>query len=349
MQFLVTGGTGYIGSHTVIELINDGHSVVILDSLVNSSFDSISRIEKITNSSFNIEFNSGKENFFYKGDISDKVLLGKIFQLHRIDAVIHFAGHKSVEHSSKLPLEYYSNSLSGTIILLEEMKKNNLKKIIFSSSATVYGCPDSMPLNETFETGKCANPYGRIKFFIEEILKDIYESDNNWKIGILRYFNPVGAHHSGLIGEDPNGTPANLMPLITRVALGKSEKLFVFGKDYDTIDGTGVRDYVHVVDVARGHLSLLGLMLNSERNMRPRIYNIGTGTGTSVLQLINTFERVNNLSIPFEYAERRSGDVDKSWASIDLIRSQLKWYPSFNIEDMCRDAWIWEKNNVLSN
>jgi UDP-glucose 4-epimerase len=331
MSVLITGGTGYIGSHTVVEFLNNDYDVIIMDNLSNSKKEALNRIEKIT----------GKKPKFYEVDLLDKEGMKKIFQENKIDSVIHFAGLKAVGESVEKPLLYYKNNITGTINLLEVMKEQGVKKIVFSSSATVYGYSTDVPFNEDTPLS-ATNPYGRTKLIIEEILRDIYVSDNNWGIALLRYFNPIGAHESGLIGEDPNGKPNNLMPYITQVAIGKRDKLSVFGDDYDTPDGTGVRDYIHVVDLAKGHLKAL------EKIMKENIaeaYNLGTGKGYSVLDLVKTFQKVNEVEIPYEITDRRPGDIAICYADPEKAKKELNWKAEKGIEEMCRDSWNWQKNN----
>ena len=330
MKILVTGGTGYIGSHTVVELLDNNYEVVIIDNLVNSKEDVIDKIEKITN----------KKVKFYKEDLRNKDALDKIFKKEKIDAVIHFAGLKAVGESVEKPLLYYENNLDSTLTLLEVMNENNCKKIVFSSSATVYGSPKKLPIKEDFPLST-TNPYGTTKLMIEHILQDMYVSDNNWSIIILRYFNPIGAHRSGLIGENPNGIPNNLMPYIVKVANKELKELKVFGNDYDTKDGTGVRDYIHVVDLAKGHIKAL----NKTDDNGVHIYNLGTGNGYSVLEIVNTFKKVNNIDIPYIIAPRRSGDIASCYADPSKAKKELNWEAEFGIEDMCKDAYNFIKNN----
>jgi len=331
MRILVTGGAGYIGSHTCVELLSKGHDIVIVDNFSNSKPEVLNRIKEIT----------GKEFRFYKADILDKEGLNKIFQENDINAVIHFAGLKAVGESVKIPIKYYYNNITGTLVLCEVMEKHNVKKMVFSSSATVYGKPESVPIKEDFPLNP-ANPYGRTKLMIEEILKDIYASDNDWSIALLRYFNPIGAHESGKIGEDPNGVPNNLMPYITQVAIGKREKLNIFGNDYDTHDGTGVRDYIHVVDLAKGHLKALEKIMVSEGIDS---YNLGTGTGYSVLDVVCAFEKVTGIKIPYQVTDRRPGDIDKCYADPAKAYNELGWKAEKNLEDMCMDSWNWQMKN----
>ncbi|WP_111928348.1 UDP-glucose 4-epimerase GalE [Clostridium tertium] len=331
MAILVTGGTGYIGSHTIIDLIENNDEVIIVDNLLNSCYEVLNRIELI----------SSKKIKFYKVDLLNKCELEKIFKENKINAVIHFAALKAVGESVELPLKYYENNIVGTINLLQIMEKYNVKKFVFSSSATVYGEVEKMPIHENNKLA-VTNPYGRTKLIVEDILRDIYNSDNSWGIVILRYFNPVGSHKSGIIGEDPKGVPNNLMPYITRVAIGKMEKLNVFGNDYPTVDGTGVRDYIHVTDLAKGHIKALDKIRLNNGIFE---YNLGTGEGYSVLQLIDVFSKVNNVNINYEVIERREGDVAICYADVEKARKELGWIAEKNIEDMCRDAWNWQTKN----
>ena len=326
MRVLVTGGTGYIGSHTVVELINEGHEAIIIDNLSNSKREVVDYIEKIT----------GVKPKFYEGDCCDKEILRKIFNENEIDAVIHFAGFKAVGESVMVPLKYYRNNLVSTISLCEVMKEFNCKNIVFSSSATVYGNPKKLPLEESMELGKTTNPYGTTKMFIERILSDLSISDKEWKVILLRYFNPVGAHESGLIGENPNGTPNNLMPYIMKVAVGELEYLNVFGDDYDTKDGTGVRDYIHVVDLAKGHIKALNY-LNKMNGVK--IYNLGTGTGYSVLEMVSSFERVNHVKVPYKITKRRDGDVAECYADSTLALKELGWKAELGLDDMVSSSY----------
>ena len=331
MQILLTGGAGYIGSHTCVELIKNGYDVVILDNLSNSNPEVLNRIKAIT----------GKEVKFYKADILDKDAMRKIFSDNNIDAVIHFAGLKAVGESVKLPMKYYENNISGTVCLIEVMNEFNCKKIVFSSSATVYGVAEKMPLTEEMPLG-AINPYGRTKLFIEEILRDLYVSDNEWSIALLRYFNPIGSHESGLIGEDPQGIPNNLMPYITQVAVGRLEKLSVFGNDYKTVDGTGVRDYIHVVDLANGHVKAVEYV--SDKSCCEAI-NLGTGNGTSVLELVSAFEKASGVKVPYVITDRRPGDPAKVYADATKAEKLLGWTAQFGIDRMCEDNWRWQHNN----
>lgn len=332
MKVLVTGGAGYIGSHTCVELLNNGYEVVVLDNFSNSKPKTIDNIKKIT----------GKDFKFYEGDMIDKIFLDTIFKENSIDAVIDFAAFKAVGESVSKPVMYYQNNVSTILNLLEVMQNNNVKKLVFSSSATVYGKPDSVPITEEAKTGGTTNPYGTSKLMVEKILKDLYESDNTWDIAILRYFNPVGAHESGLIGEAPVGKPNNLMPFICKVAKGELDQLMVFGDDYDTIDGTGVRDYIHVVDLATGHIKALEKL--SKENQGLFIYNLGTGTGYSVLQMIEAFERVNKVKINYAISPRRPGDIDSCYSDPSKSLKELDFQTKKSLDDMCRDSWNFEKN-----
>lgn len=330
-RILVTGGSGYIGSHTCVSLLENDYEVIVIDNLSNSKVESLKRVEKIT----------GKEIKFFKGDILDKWFLRTIFTENKIDAVIHFAGLKAVGESTEIPLVYYENNISGTICLLEVMKEFKVKNIIFSSSATVYGAPEIVPIKEEAKLS-VTNPYGRTKLMIEEILKDLYASDHTWNIAILRYFNPIGAHPSGMIGEDPKGIPNNLVPYVTQTAIGKREYVRVFGNDYDTKDGTGVRDYIHICDLADGHVAALKV-INEEEGIK--IYNIGTGIGYSVLDIINAFSKTVGFEIPYKVVERRKGDIDYCYADPTKAYEELKFKTKRNLEDMCKDHWLWQKNN----
>mgnify|MGYP002560808474 FL=1 len=332
-MILVTGGTGYIGSHTCVELLKNGYEVVIIDNLSNSSNDVVDRIKKITN----------KDLKFYFGDVSDKELLRRIFTENKIDAVIHFAGYKAVGESVKLPLKYYDNNLYSTICLCEVMKEFSCKKIVFSSSATVYGIPKTLPIKED-EALSTTNPYGTTKLMIEQILKDLYVSDNEFSIAVLRYFNPIGADKSGLIGENPNGIPNNLMPYIVKVALNKLEILSVFGSDYDTPDGTGVRDYIHVVDLARGHIKAIEHVM---KQTGIDYYNLGTGVGYSVLDIIKTFEKVNNVKVNYKIVDRRPGDIASSYADVTKSYKELGFKTIYTLEDMCKDAYNFAIKNDI--
>ena len=332
MKVLVTGGSGYIGSHTVVELQNLGHDIVVIDNLTNSNELSLKRVSEIT----------GKYADFYKMDIRDFNALDSLCNRYHFDCCIHFAGLKAVGESVQKPLEYYDNNVCGTLNLLRALNKHNCKNIIFSSSACVYGDSEIVPIKEDYPKGKCTNPYGQTKSMIEEILKDLQKSDPNWNVVLLRYFNPIGAHPSGKIGEDPNGIPNNLMPYITQVAIGKRPELSVFGDDYDTVDGTGVRDYIHVVDLARGHVCALKAIQNK---CGLEIFNLGTGRGCSVLEVVHAFEKANGVKIPYVIKPRRAGDVAVCYADVNKAKKLLGWRAEFNLEDMCRDSWNWQKNN----
>lgn len=329
-KILVTGGAGYIGSHTVLELLERGHQVVVLDNLSNSSEESLRRVEKI----------SGKSIAFYVGDLRDEELLDEIFGNNEIESVIHFAGLKAVGESVSMPFEYYHNNVGGTLALLRAMGRAGVKSIIFSSSATVYGEPERLPLDEDCRLS-VTNPYGATKLIIENILKDLHRSDNEWNVTILRYFNPVGAHESGLIGEDPNGIPNNLVPFIAQVAVGKLPEIRVFGDDFDTPDGTGVRDYIHVVDLALGHIKAL------ERSKEPgvKIYNLGTGSGFSVLEMIRAFEKACGKELPYRVVERRPGDIGACYADPSKAERELGWKAERGIDEMCASHWKWQSMN----
>ncbi len=327
MKILVTGGAGYIGSHTCVELLNEGFEVVVIDNFSNSKSSSLDAIKKIT----------GKDFKFYEIDYLDKDALNKVFEENKIDAVINFAGFKAVGESVQKPIEYYINNISGALNLLDVMRKHNVKKFVFSSSATVYGNPEKIPLTEDCKIGGTTNPYGTSKLFIEQILKDIYASDNSWDIIILRYFNPVGAHESGLIGEDPKGIPNNLMPYIAKVATKELKELSVFGNDYNTPDGTGVRDYIHVVDLAKGHVLALNKLEKEGKGLF--IYNLGTGTGYSVLDLVHAYEKANNVKVPYKIAPRRDGDIATCYSDPTKAKNELGFVATKTIEDMCHDSY----------
>ncbi len=332
-KILVTGGAGYIGTHTCVELQNAGYDIVVLDNFSNSKPDALENVKKIT----------GKEIKLYEGNMIDRNILEKIFTENEISAVIDFAAYKAVGESVQKPVEYYTNNVSTVLVLLDEMKKHNVKTLVFSSSATVYGDPEFVPITEDSKVGGTTNPYGTSKLMVENILQDLYKSDNEWNIAILRYFNPIGAHESGLIGESPNGIPANLMPYIQKVAAGKLEQLSVFGDDYDTKDGTGVRDYIHVVDLAKGHVKALEKLNKDGKGMH--IYNLGTGTGYSVLDMVKAFEKANNITIPYKIAPRRPGDIAQCYADPKKAKEELGFVATKTLEDMCKDAWNFEKNN----
>ena len=332
MKVLVTGGAGYIGSHTCVELIEAGHEPVVIDNLVNSNPESLNRVKMIT----------GKEVPFYEGDVRDEVLLNTIFSEHDIGCVIHFAGLKAVGESVAKPLEYYENNLCSTMTLCRVMGKRGVKRIVFSSSATVYSGDNEMPLRETSKTGNCTNPYGWTKYMGEQILRDLTVADPEWSVVLLRYFNPVGAHESGLIGEHPNGIPNNLMPFISQTAIGKRHHLSVFGNDYDTHDGTGVRDYIHVVDLAKGHVAAIAHLLKTPGES---VFNLGTGTGYSVLDMVKAFETANNIPVPYEIAPRRPGDLATCYADPAKSAEVLGWKATKDQTDMCRDTWNWQSKN----
>ncbi len=331
-KVLVTGGAGYIGSHTCVELLNAGHEVVVLDNLSNSSPESLNRVQQLTTKSLD----------FVEGDILDQAILDQIFQAHQIDAVIHFAGLKAVGESQQIPLKYFENNIAGSISLVNAMERAQVFKLVFSSSATVYDEANISPLNETMPTGMPSNNYGYTKLIVEQLLEKLSAADERWSIALLRYFNPVGAHQSGQIGEDPQGIPNNLMPYVTQVAVGRRDKLSIFGNDYDTVDGTGVRDYIHVVDLANAHLCALNHRLKTQGC---RAWNIGTGNGISVKQIRDTFEKVNGVEIPFEYVPRREGDVATSFADNARAVAELDWQPQYGLEDMLKDSWNWQKQN----
>lgn len=332
MTILVTGGAGFIGSHTVVELQNAGYDVIVLDNLINASEKSLERVEKIT----------GKKIPFYKADILDRDALEKIFTGNKIDAVIHFAGLKAVGESVHKPWEYYENNIAGTLTLVDVMRKHNVKNIIFSSSATVYGDPAFIPITEECPKGQCTNPYGWTKSMLEQILSDIQFADQEWNVILLRYFNPIGAHKSGTMGENPNGIPNNLMPYVTQVAVGKLKELGIFGNDYNTHDGTGVRDYIHVVDLARGHVKALAKI---QEKAGLKVYNLGTGVGYSVLDIVKNFEEATGVKIPYVIKERRAGDIDSCYADPAKAKAELGWEAEYGIKEMCEDAWRWQKNN----
>ncbi len=331
MKILLTGGAGYIGTHTAIEMLKEGYEIVIADNFCNSSPKAIERVEKITNTKIRV----------YDIDVCDNEALDKLFCENKIDGVVHFAGLKAVGESCSIPIRYYRNNIDSTLSLLEVMAKHDVNKFIFSSSATVYGVPESVPLVETMPVS-CTNPYGWTKLMNEQILKDAAKANPKLSVVLLRYFNPIGAHESGLIGEAPNGIPNNLLPYIAQVAIGKREKLSVFGNDYNTHDGTGVRDYIHVVDLARGHVKAIGY---ADKHSGVEIFNLGTGNGYSVLDLVKTFERVNGVKVPYVIAPRRPGDIDVNYADTKKAKEVLGWTAEKNLEDMCRDSWRWQSNN----
>lgn len=332
MKILVTGGAGYIGSHTCVELLNAGYDVVIVDNLYNSNSKAVDRIEQIT----------GKEVTFYEKDIRDKEAMHEIFSLEKPKCVIHFAGLKAVGESVQKPLEYYENNINGTLVMLDAMRKNGCKNIIFSSSATVYGDPAFVPITEECPKGKITNPYGRTKSMLEEILMDLNVSDPEWNVILLRYFNPIGAHKSGLIGEDPKGIPNNLLPYVAQVAIGKLPCLGVFGNDYDTPDGTGVRDYIHVVDLAVGHVKAIDKI---KEDPGVKIYNLGTGKGYSVLDIVKAYSKACGHDIPYEIKPRRAGDIATCYADASLAKKELGWEADYGIDEMCADSWKWQSMN----
>ena len=332
MRVLVTGGAGYIGSHTCVELLNAGHEVVVFDNFYNSSMESIKRVEKIT----------GKSIKFYEADMLDSAALDKIFSENKIDAVIHFAGYKAVGESVHKPLEYYYNNITGTLLLVEAMKKHGVKNIIFSSSATVYGEPDKLPLTEDMPHGKASSPYGATKMMQEEMFKDFHVADKDFSVILLRYFNPIGAHESGRIGENPKGIPNNLLPYVTQVAVGKLEQVQVFGDDYDTEDGTGVRDYIHVVDLAKGHVAALKKI---QKGSGLNVYNLGTGKGYSVLEIIQNMEKAVGRPIPYRIVERRPGDIAACYSDPAKAKAELGWEAELGITQMCEDAWRWQSKH----
>lgn len=332
MNILVTGGAGFIGSHTLIELHNAGHNTVVIDNLSNSNPTSLKRVGELIHA----------EIPFYQVDIRDREGLEKVMEKHHFDACIHFAGLKAVGESVEKPWEYYDNNIAGTLVLLDVLRKHNCKNIIFSSSATVYGDPQIIPITEECPKGQCTNPYGKTKSMLEDIMMDMQKADPEWNIVLLRYFNPIGAHPSGRIGENPNGIPNNLMPYVTQVAVGKRKELGVFGNDYPTPDGTGVRDYIHVVDLAKGHVAALKAI---ERKCGLGIYNLGTGHGYSVLQLVETFKTVNNIDIPYSIKPRRAGDIATCYSNPAKAEKELGWKAQYGLDEMCRDAWNWQRNN----
>ncbi|MCM1466591.1 MAG: UDP-glucose 4-epimerase GalE [Alistipes sp.] len=332
MAILVTGGAGYIGSHTVVELQNAGYDVVVVDNLVNSSEKVLERVKAIT----------GKDVTFYKVDIQDKEGLEQVFDKENIESCIHFAGLKAVGESVVKPLEYYTNNIAGTLTLLDVMRTHNVKNIVFSSSATVYGNPAFIPITEECPKGQCTNPYGWTKSMLEQILTDLQYADKEWNVILLRYFNPIGAHKSGTIGENPNGIPNNLMPYITQVAVGKLKELGVFGNDYDTPDGTGVRDYIHVVDLALGHVKAIEKL---SENPGLKIYNLGTGKGYSVLDIVKNFEEASGVKIPYVIKPRRAGDIATCYSDASLAKKELGWTAERDLKEMCEDSWRWQKNN----
>lgn len=332
MNILVAGGAGYIGSHTCVELLEAGYDVVVVDNLYNANPEALKRVEKIT----------GKTVQFYEADILDKEALNKIFDAHEIEAVIHFAGYKAVGESVQKPIEYYNNNMTGTLVLCDAMRAHGVKNIVFSSSATVYGDPAQIPITESCPKGQPTNPYGWTKSMLEQVLTDIHISDNEWNVILLRYFNPIGAHKSGLIGEDPKGIPNNLVPYVAQVAVGKRECLGVFGNDYDTVDGTGVRDYIHVVDLAAGHVKAIEKL---RENPGVEVYNLGTGNGYSVLQVVAAFEKACGHPIPYEIKPRREGDIAICYCDPQKAKEELGWTAKYGIDEMCEDSWRWQSTN----
>ncbi|MBR5583315.1 MAG: UDP-glucose 4-epimerase GalE, partial [Lachnospiraceae bacterium] len=332
MSILVAGGAGYIGSHTCVELLDAGYDVVVVDNLYNASEESLKRVEKIT----------GKSVTFYEADILDKDALNKIFDAHQIEAVIHFAGYKAVGESVAKPIEYYHNNMTGTLVLCDVMRAHGVKNIVFSSSATVYGDPAQIPITENCPKGQPTNPYGWTKSMLEQVLTDIHTSDNEWNVILLRYFNPIGAHKSGIIGEDPKGIPNNLVPYVAQVAVGKRECLGVFGNDYDTPDGTGVRDYIHVVDLAVGHVKAIEKL---KEKPGVEVYNLGTGNGYSVLQVVAAFEKACGHAIPYEIKPRREGDIATCYCDPQKAKEDLGWVAKYGIDEMCEDSWRWQSSN----
>ena len=332
MRILVTGGAGYIGSHTCVELLNEGYEVVVVDNLYNSNKKALERVETIT----------GKKVTFYETDICDREGMNAVFDKEDIDAVIHFAGLKAVGESVSKPIEYYENNIAGTLVLCDVMRKHNVKNIIFSSSATVYGDPAMIPITEECPKGTCTNPYGWTKWMLEQVLTDIQKSDPEWNVILLRYFNPIGAHKSGMIGEDPKGIPNNLLPYVAQVAVGKLECLGVFGDDYDTPDGTGVRDYIHVVDLARGHVKAIQKLVDKDG---VSVYNLGTGNGYSVLEVVHAFEKACGHPIKYQIKDRRPGDVARCYCTPEKAKAELGWEAEYGIEEMCEDSWRWQSQN----
>ena len=343
MKILITGGMGFIGTHICVELLNQGKALVVIDNLSNSNLIAMERVATITGKKLSFDLSVNADIVFCNADVRDRNIIQKIFQTQNIIAVIHLAGLKAVAESIKSPLHYYNNNVNGTVVLLEEMARANVKTLVFSSSATVYGNPKKFPIKENFSTGGVTNPYAQSKLIIEKILKDLKKSDSNWKICLLRYFNPVGAHPSGAIGEDPNSIPDNLMPCISQVAIGKLEILNIYGNDYDTKDGTCIRDYIHVVDLARGHLAALNYLNTKKPDIS--IFNLGTGKGSSVYEIVQAFREASGRPIPYKVMERRAGDIAESWTSTEYAEKFLGWKAQYNLNQMCEDTWRWQQQN----
>jgi len=343
MKVLLTGGLGYIGSHVCVELLKCNYQLIVIDNLSNSNQLSIERVAQITKKGLSKNIKDDTDIIFCNADIRDRIILKKIFNYHNIENVIHLAGYKSISESIQNPTDYYNNNLTGSLILFEEMMSAGVNKILFSSSACVYAKPDSVPIDESFPVDGSSNPYAHSKLIIEDILKSIYKTNPSWSISLLRYFNPVGAHSSGLIGEDPRGVPNNLMPYISQVAIGKRKKLKIYGNNYPTPDGTGIRDYIHVVDLAKGHLAALNFQENE--NKRFDIFNLGTGKGFSVLEMVKAFEMVNRRKIPYEIVDRRNGDIAECWSSVKYIEKEIGWKAFLDINRMCEDSWRWQQKN----
>jgi len=343
MRVLVTGGAGYIGSHTVVELLQAGHSVVVVDNLCNSNFQMLVQVSTITGVRTKTDYDAAASFSFVQGDIRDRSVLDNIFSENNIDLVIHFAGLKAVGESVEKPLEYYDNNVNGTLVLCDAMRRAGVKKIIFSSSATVYGDPRTVPIEESFPLS-VTNPYGKSKLMIEEILRDLHHSDPEWSVALLRYFNPVGAHKSGMVGEDPNGIPNNLMPYISQVAAGELKQLSVFGGDYPTPDGTGVRDYIHVVDLSKGHLSAMDYLME-EGDGKVLTVNLGTGKGYSVLEMVGAFEKASGHKVPYQIVDRRAGDIAECYADPSYAREVLGWQAELGLDEMCEDTWRYQMNS----
>ena len=343
MKILITGGMGFIGTHICVELLNQGQTLVVIDNLSNSNLIAMERVAKITGKKLSFDLSVNADIVFCNADVRDRNTIQQIFQTQNISAVIHLAGLKAVSESIKFPLHYYNNNVTGTVVLLEEMARANVKTLVFSSSATVYGNPKKFPIKEDFPTGRVTNPYAQSKLIIEQILKDLQKSDPNWRICLLRYFNPVGAHPSGTIGQDPNSIPDNLMPCISQVAIGKLGILNIYGNDYDTEDGTCIRDYIHVVDLARGHHSALNYLNTKKPNLS--IFNLGTGKGSSVYEIVQAFREASGMHIPCKVLERRAGDIAESWTSTERAEKFLGWKAQYNLNQMCEDTWRWQQQN----